>query len=147
MRRPAVLAGVLAAGLAVGASGCNLSLESLPQLGGQSGSGYKLHAVFDNVQNLAPEAQVRDGDSIVGNVTSISTSNYHADLTLRINKDVSLPAGTTAEVRFNTPLGDEYVELGQPTGHPAGPALKPGATIGPPDTKAAPSVEDLLAAV
>ena len=115
--------------------GCAISLQSLPKVstvGG--GSTYPLRAEFANVLNLPQDAQVRIGAQVVGQVGAISTSHYRADLTLDIDRGVRLPTRTTAQVRFDNPLGDEYVLLQPPTIVTVSAAhrarfLRPGATI------------------
>jgi phospholipid/cholesterol/gamma-HCH transport system substrate-binding protein len=146
-RRPLTLSVTIAAlALALCCSGCGLSLQTMPQLGSSGGSGYPLHATFTNVQDLAPNAQVRYGDAVVGTVSSIKAHDYNADLTMRITKGTRLPLGTTAQVRFATPLGDEYVELIPPPTGGTG-AMAPGTTLTLAQTSAAPTVADTLAAL
>lgn len=90
-------------------SSCALSLQSLPKISSVGNGTYTLHAVFANVLNLPDDAQVRNGAEVIGQVSDISTENFEADLTLDIKKGVQIPVGTTAQVRFDNPLGDEYV--------------------------------------
>ncbi len=140
--------GVVAlAGVALVGSGCGISLQSFPKFGAMSGPSYQLHAEFQNVLNLPANAQVRDGSAVIGQVTGITTKDFHADLTLKIRKSISLPAGTTAEVRFDSPLGDEFVVLNQPTTPTKGPPLADGAVLTTAQTSTAPSVEDTLSAL
>ncbi|MCU4186874.1 MCE family protein [Acidiferrimicrobium sp. IK] len=141
-------AGFAAAASAVAAlvSGCGVSLQSLPQIGGTA-SGYRLNAVFANVQNLAPNAEVREGDAVIGRVTSIKARDYQALVGMTIQHGVDLPAGTTAEARFSTPLGDEFIALTVPPINPGHPRLRPGATLSAAQTRAAPSVADTFAAL
>jgi phospholipid/cholesterol/gamma-HCH transport system substrate-binding protein len=130
-------------------SGCGfhgLSLQSLPKLGGVTSATYPIYATFANVLNLPVEGQVRVGPQVVGEVTSISASNFQAQVTMRIEKSVTLLEGTTAQVRFDNPLGDEYVLLTAPPDIQA-PPLRPGAQIPESDTGTAPSVEDTLGAL
>jgi phospholipid/cholesterol/gamma-HCH transport system substrate-binding protein len=127
-------------------SGCQLSLQGLPKPGGISGPHYTVRGVFTNVLGLPEGAEVRVGDVEVGRVQSISTHDFRAYLDMAIHQDVKLPVGTTAEVRFDTPLGDDFVELTPPAGTPNG-YLTPGSTIGEDDTATAPSVEDTFAAL
>lgn len=136
---------VAALALVAGASGCGISLQSLPKISGQSGPFYHLHATFSDVLNLPAEAEVRAGVATVGQVSSISTSNFHANVTLDIKTKVKLPVGTTAQVRFDSPLGDEYVLLTVPQGASSRGDLRNGATIT--ETSSAPSIEDSLAAL
>jgi phospholipid/cholesterol/gamma-HCH transport system substrate-binding protein len=143
-RRPLAVAGLVIGALVL--SGCGVSLQSLPQLGGPSGPAYTVHATFADVLNLAPEAIVREGDATVGAVTGITAHDYQAHVTMKIRRGIRLPADTTAEVRFDTPLGDEFVELTVPRARTDA-FLAPGATIPVGHTSAAASVEDTLAAV
>ena len=59
------------------------------------------------------------GAQVVGQVGAISTRDFQADLTLDIKKSVRLPVGTIAQVRFDDPLGDEYILLQPPSTPPA----------------------------
>jgi phospholipid/cholesterol/gamma-HCH transport system substrate-binding protein len=142
-------AGPVVAAAALLLSGCALSLQSLPKVSSLSASTYPIYAEFANVLNLPVEAQVREGAEVVGQVGSISTSNYQADLTLDIKRSVRLLVGTTAQVRFDDPLGDEYVLLQEP---PAGEELSlrflaPRGRIPEESTSTAPSVEDTFGAL
>jgi phospholipid/cholesterol/gamma-HCH transport system substrate-binding protein len=132
--------------LAAVASSCGFSLQAFPKLGSHLGPSYHLYATFTNVLNLPANAQVRDGSAVIGEVGSISAHDFKADLTLDIRKDVHLPVGTTAQVRFDSPLGDEYVLVTEP--HRSGGAvLERDAHIPVADTSTAPSVEDTLTAL
>lgn len=142
MRRlaPALVVAVLAVGL----GGCRFSLQGLPRPGGLSGPQYHLTAQFSNVLNLPIGAQVRVGDGAVGQVESISAHGYLAFVRMDIRRSVVLPAGTRAQVRFDSPLGSDFVQLTPPA---SGPPLRDGATIRVADTGTAPSVEDTFAAL
>lgn len=129
--------------LAIGVSGCGFSLQSFPKIGSQHGPSYPLRARFTNVLNLPADAQVREGAAVVGQVSSISTHNFLADLTLAIRRGIRIPVGTTAEVRFDSPLGDEYVLLTPPANQAKG-WLASDAVIPATATSTAPSVEDVL---
>jgi phospholipid/cholesterol/gamma-HCH transport system substrate-binding protein len=133
--------------------GCALSLQSLPKLAGTSGATYPVRAVFANVLNLPDDAQVRLGAEVVGEVSSISTQNFQADLTLSIEHSVRLLVGTTAQIRFDNPLGEEYVLLQAPVASSVAAAggtarfIQPDAAIAENDTSTAPSVEDTFGAL
>ena len=138
---------VMAFAVCLGGCGFHgISLQSLPKLGGVTSATYPIHATFANVLNLPVEGQVRVGPQVVGEVTSISASDFQASVTMRIEKSVTLLQGTTAQVRFDNPLGDEYVLLTAPADTQA-PPLRPGAQIPESDTGTAPSVEDTLGAL
>jgi phospholipid/cholesterol/gamma-HCH transport system substrate-binding protein len=153
LRRTVVTLAAVMAG-AVALSGCALSLQSLPKISGvSSGSTYPVHAVFANVLNLPTDAQVRVGAQVVGQVGDIGTQNFKADLTLDIKKSVRLPVGTTAQIRFDNPLGDEYVFLQAPStladaiGSTRTRYLGSGSVIPEASTSTAPSVEDTFGAL
>jgi phospholipid/cholesterol/gamma-HCH transport system substrate-binding protein len=145
MRRPAAAAVALAV-IPLLLGGCALSLQSLPKVGGGTAGTYPVHAVFTDVLNLPDDAQVRLGAEVVGEVSSIATQDFQADLTLAIHDGVRLASGTTAQVRFDNPLGDEYVLLTAPLGAPSG-YLPAGGTIAAGQTSTAPSVEDTFGAL
>jgi virulence factor Mce-like protein len=147
-RRPKVrwraVAGLVVVALA--ASGCGLSFQALPKPGGVSGPSYSLRAVFSNVLNLPVQARVLVGADQVGDVSSISTSHFEADLTLTIRKSIRLPRGTTAQILFVDPLGDEFIQLHPPAGAAHG-YLRNGDTVPESETSSAPSIADTLAAL
>jgi phospholipid/cholesterol/gamma-HCH transport system substrate-binding protein len=133
-------------------SSCALSLQTLPKITGSSGPTYPVRAIFGNVLNLPAEAQVRVGAQVVGQVGQISTQNFQADLTLDIKSDVHLLSGTTAQIRFDNPLGDEYVLLQQPSvaetsASGSSQYLQPNSLIPESNTSTAPSVEDTFGAL
>ena len=133
---------------ALASSGCGISLQSLPKLDSLPGPFYHVKAVFSNVVNLPANAQVREGAFQVGYVSGISASDFKATITMAIKKSVPLPKGTTAEVRFDTPLGEDFILLVQPTQLTANsPNYGPGSTIPETATATAPSVEDVLGAL
>ena len=132
----------------VAASGCGLTVESLPlPEPGQSGETYTLHAVFDNALNLPDQAKVKIGGSDIGVVTNIETKNYQAIVDMDVRSDISLPADAHAELRQATPLGDVFVALSKPATADTTQALKDGDTIGIDHTSAGATVEELLLSV
>ncbi len=131
--------------LAVLLSGCGLSLQSLPKPGVDTRGTYTLHATFADVLNLPIDAQVRDGARIVGVVGDMAERDYLAEVELRIKGTYRVPRGTTAEVRFDNPLGDQYIELRKPKVTTEG-YLPPGGRLALAETAAAPTVEDTLGA-
>jgi phospholipid/cholesterol/gamma-HCH transport system substrate-binding protein len=133
--------------LGLSAAGCGLSFQALPKPGGISGSSYPLNAVFANVLNLPLQARVLIGSDQVGEVSTISTRDYKADLTLTIRGAIKIPKGTTAQILFVDPLGDEFIELHPPAGRAKGPYLGAGATLSESQTDSAPSIPDTLAAL
>lgn len=146
MRAPWRLAAGVAA-LSAALAGCGASLQSLPKIGGSVPGGYPVHALFADVLNLPVGAQVRIGADVVGEVTAITARDFAADLTLTLKRSTHLPVGTTAEVRFDNPLGDEYVLLAPPATASAATFVAAGGTLPQRDTSTAPSVEDTFGAL
>jgi phospholipid/cholesterol/gamma-HCH transport system substrate-binding protein len=140
--------GAVLAAVVVATSSCGISLQSLPHIDSLSGPFYHVKAVFTNVANLPANASVREGAFQVGYVSNIAADDFHATVTMAIKKSVTLPAGTTMQVRFDTPLGDDFIAVVTPTNLTANaPPIKPGATIPQTQTTTAPSVEDVLGAL
>ena len=138
---------VTACGLALATAGCGTDgLASIPlPAPGLGSTGYTLTAVFADALNLPTKAKVKLAGADVGEVLSMVARNYTAVTQLRIRGDVTLPQGTTAELRTATPLGDVFVSLRPPAEeNPNAPMLKNGDTIGLDHTAAASTVESVL---
>ncbi|MBL1073193.1 MCE family protein [Nocardia sp. 2] len=136
----------LAVTAALGASGCGMTVESLPlPKPGAGGETYTIQAVFENALNLPDQAKVKIGGSDVGVVTKIETKNYQAIVDLAIRKDIELPVDSTAELRQATPLGDVFVAVSKPKSEPGQQMLKNGDTLQ--KTSAGATVEELLLSI
>jgi phospholipid/cholesterol/gamma-HCH transport system substrate-binding protein len=122
------------------------SLNVLPAPAPVSGATYRLDAVFKDALNLTVGAKVKQNGVVVGDVTSIGTHDYMAQVHMRISRSISLPVGTTAQIRFTSPLGEDYVALTAPQ-HPGAGVLAAGATLAIADTSSAPSIEDTFSAL
>ncbi|MDP9116595.1 MAG: MCE family protein [Actinomycetota bacterium] len=122
------------------------SLNALPSPPAVNGSTYTLHAQFTNVLDLPIGAKVKQSGAVIGDVTNISTKDFHANVTLQISTKTKLMLGTTAEVRFTTPLGEDYIAI-YPPAKTATKFFAPGDTLTQQFTGAAPSIEDAFAAL
>ena len=145
--RLAALAAVPA--LAVALAGCQLSLQGLPpppggELGGPT---FHITAVFADVLNLPQHAKVKLDGATVGQVTTITAKDFRAYVGIDILRTAQLPPGTTAEIAFTTPLGEDYISLHRPASTTAGSMLGEGATLPPTSTSSAATIEDTLAAL
>ncbi|MFH5211300.1 MlaD family protein [Antrihabitans sp. NCIMB 15449] len=128
-------------------AGCGLTVEKLPlPKPGVGGDSYTLNAQFTNALNLPDQAKVKVGGSDVGVVTDITTSNFVANIEMKIRDDVKLPEGTRAELRQATPLGDVFVAL-QMAPDTGGKTLGNGDSIKLEQTSTGASVEELLLSV
>lgn len=148
MATPSVRRGLraaLAAGMITLLSGCALGLDRLPLPAPvRGGDTYTLTAVFSSALNLPANAKVRLGGADIGQVESLTAKDFAANVTLRIRGNVPLRAGTTAEIRSATLLGDVHVALKPDHAAPDAPRLKNGDTIPLKSTTAAPTVEEVL---
>ncbi len=143
-RAAAVLAGVLLSGAL---SGCDfaglqdMSLPGGPDLGDRP---YEVTAEFANVLGLAEHSAVKVDGVTVGEVEDIRRSGWHAEVTLRLPRDVRLSPRATARVQQTSLLGEKFVSL-----HP-GPAtgayLADGDRIELPATSRGVEVEEVLGA-
>ena len=101
-------------------TGCAAGLDSVPLPSpGSRGGTYDLNAVFTDALNLPSKAKVRLYGADIGEVTSIEAVDFTAKVSMRIRHDVPLPAGSTAELRSATPLGDVFLQI-RPPGESAG---------------------------
>lgn len=143
-----VAALVTLAACSLGVAGCTFSLQGGPAPGGGlSGPTYNVTAVFGDVLNLPQRAQVKLDGVTVGQVTAVSARGFRAYVKMDIQRSIQLPPGTTAEVRFTTPLGENYVALQRPVKPGPGAALRDGGVLPESSTTSAATIEDTFAAL
>lgn len=168
--RRASLATAAVAAASVLLSGCGLlsgGVYDTPLPGGADvGSDpITLTADFDDVLDLVPQSSVKVDDVAVGRVSKIALNpdGYSAKVTIVVNRDTELPAGTTARLEQTSLLGEKFVSLERPgdpaddaatgddsqagtaaTSAPTGPPLKDGDEIPLADTTEAANVESVL---
>ena len=124
---------------------CSVGLEDLPlPEPGVGGESYSLHATFENALNLPTKAKVKLSGADIGEVASMVVQDYAAVVTMRIASGVTVEAGTTAELRSATPLGDVFVALRPPPEATGATPLREGDTIPLSSTSAAATIEELL---
>lgn len=144
--RPA-RAGVLAVGAVLSLLACSApDLNVLPAPPPVSGPTYHLGAEFKDALNLPLGAKVKQSGAVIGQVTDISTKNFVAHVDMDISRSVRLPVGTTAQVRFTTPLGEDYVAI-YPPQRASGKYLQADDVLTPASTSSAPTIEDAFAAL
>lgn len=101
-------------------------------------------AIFTDASEVVPRNDVRLNDVIVGEVTSVTLDGLHAKVAFAVDRDVSLPAGTRAELRQVSLLGEQYLAL-IPEGD-GGRELAAGSTIPLERTRRATDFEELVGA-
>ena len=95
-------------------SGCGWKgLNSLPLPGtqGRGPGAFEVKAQMADVMNLQPNSRVRVGDVEVGTVTNIQREDWHALVTMSLNRDVDLPANATARLGQTTVLGLSLIHI------------------------------------
>jgi phospholipid/cholesterol/gamma-HCH transport system substrate-binding protein len=132
--------------LALAAAGCaSGGLDQVPLPAPSIGPSYRLTATFANALNLPAKAPVKVNGADVGQVESMRAHDYNAVVTVRVRSGVSLPVGTTAELRSATPLGDVFIALTPPPDAAAGGrTLHDGDAIPQSGTSAAATIEEVL---
>lgn len=158
------IAVALAASAGLLLSGCGFKgLYSAPLPGGADlgGHPFTVTAYFADVLDLVPQSAVKVNDVPVGKVSKIVLSksngrcrtlqnpNAHwcAEVQMKVNGSVDLPANSHAEVQQTSLLGEKYVQLIAPAVHPAAARLTSGDEIPMLDTQSAPEVEQVLGAL
>lgn len=148
-KRPLAVALSIAA-LVYAVSGCGWrGLNSLP-LPGTEGNGpgaYVVQAQMPDVNNIQANSRVRVADVTVGHVTKIERQGWHALVTMRLNREVNLPANATAKIGTTSLLGSYHIELAAPKGEAPQGRLRGGSVITLSRGSAYPSTEQTLAAL
>ncbi|MGE2735419.1 virulence factor Mce family protein [Mycolicibacterium vaccae] len=145
---------VLAAGIVVpvvlGAGACGFrGVNSVP-LPGTAGTGadsITIQAQMPDVNNIEQNSRVRVGDVNVGTVTRIERQDWHALVTMKLDRDVDLPANATVMIGQTSLLGSLHVELVPPVDAPPEGRLRDGAVIPLAQAGAYPTTEQTLGAV
>ncbi|WP_394434617.1 MCE family protein [Streptomyces sp. SGAir0957] len=94
-------------------------VEDLPLPGGADlgAHPYTITADMKDVLSLVPQSAVKVNDVAVGRVTDIRLAGggqWAARVTMKVNGDVKLPAGTSARLEQSSLLGEKYVQLVAP---------------------------------
>ncbi|WP_285485520.1 MCE family protein [Amycolatopsis taiwanensis] len=149
--RKLVLAGAGAAAM-LALSACSFGgIYDLPLPGGADlgDHPYTVRAQFRDVLDLVPQAGVKVNEVPVGRVESIGLSpdGWNAEVTMRVNGDVHLPANALANIRQSSLLGEKYVELASPGTDLANGALTDNAEIPLARTNRSVEVEEVLGAL
>jgi phospholipid/cholesterol/gamma-HCH transport system substrate-binding protein len=148
MRR---LAGVLVATLALSACSDFGGIYDIPMPGGADlgDHPYTVRARFADVLDLVPQSGVKVNEVAVGRVEDIrlAPDGWTAEVTMRVNGDVELPANALAMLRQSSLLGEKYVELSPPPPAAADGRLTDGALIPLERTNRNTDIEEVLGAL
>ncbi len=110
---------------------------------------YTVKAQFRDVLDLVPQSGVKVNEVPVGRVENIALAKdgWTAEVTLRVNGDVQLPANALAQLRQSSLLGEKYIELTPPAQGQEQGKLADGAYIGLDRTNRITEVEEVLGAL
>ncbi|WP_020668446.1 MCE family protein [Amycolatopsis nigrescens] len=152
MRRTAKLTALAAAG-AVLLGGCSSfsGIYDIPLPGGAElgDHPYTIKVQFRDVLDLVPQSGVKVNEVPIGRVEEIGLTpdGWNAEVTIRVNGDVQLPANALANVKQSSLLGEKYVQLATPGPDQAQGKLGNGAVIPLARTNRSVEVEEVLGAL
>lgn len=135
--------------LVVALSGCGYSgLDSFPLPGGPDigEESYTVTAEFADVLNLTRQTTVKSDGVTVGRVDTIERTGWSARVTMRLRKDVKVPADVQARIAQTSLLGEKFVDL-QAGAATSSRLLADGATIPVSRTSRGSEVEEVLGAL
>lgn len=109
---------------------------------------YNVTAEFESSPGLRSGFQVTYLGTQIGTVKSVALEPGMSIVTLRIDRDVEIPADVTAQARRQSAIGEPYVNLSPRdlTNTETGPRLADGANISIEDTTIPINYEDLFTA-
>src|SRR5699024_7195684 len=130
----------------VALSSPRLALQALP-LGLSLGPGLSdVEMRFERADRLAPGAEVRYGERLVGRVDTVGTDGSDAVVGVRLEAETGVPADVVAEIRLPTALGTPYVALTPPRDGATAEKLEDSRLVPRARTGAGPGLEASLAA-
>jgi phospholipid/cholesterol/gamma-HCH transport system substrate-binding protein len=143
---------VLAAALALSACSTQFTgIYDIPLPGGADlgDHPYTVKAHFKDVLDLVPQSGVKVNEVPVGRVEDIQLApdGWTAEVTMRVNGDVRLPANALAMLRQSSLLGEKYVELSAPPPDEASGKLGDNAVIPIARTNRNTDIEEVLGAL
>lgn len=147
-----LLLSMAAAALAL--SGCSsqfTGIYDIPLPGGADlgDHPYTVKAHFKDVLDLVPQSGVKVNEVPVGRVEDIQLApdGWTAEVTMRVNGDVQLPANALAMLRQSSLLGEKYIELSSPPPGEASGKLANDAVIPIARTNRNTDIEEVLGAL
>ena len=118
-----IVLGLIGVALAAWAATNVLSIDAITRP-------YTISGDFPNAVGLQPRFEVAYLGVAVGSVSSVSLSDGHDVVRMKIDHGITLPVGLTAAASRASVVGEPYVELSPPLGYPGkGPFVRPGYVI------------------
>lgn len=136
-------------------AGCQfngLNSLAMPGTAGHGSGAYSITVEMPDVATLPQNSPVMVDDVTVGSVAGISAEQradgtFYAAVKLALDKNVVLPANSTATVAQTSLLGSMHIDLARPKDKPATGRLKDGSKISEANTGRYPTTEEVLAAL
>ena len=136
-------------------AGCQfggLNSVALPGTAGHGSGSYSITVDLADVATLPQNSPVMVDDVTVGSVSGIDAvqrpnGTFFAAVKLALDRNVILPANSTAKVAQTSLLGSQHVELAAPNDQPSVGRLVNGSTIQESRTNRYPTTEEVLSAL
>ncbi|WP_448492316.1 MCE family protein [Mycolicibacterium boenickei] len=131
-------------------SGCAFNgVNSLPLPGtvGHGSGATVYHVEIANVGTLESNSPVMMNDVVIGSVGTMMLRGQHADVEVRLQNGVSVPANVVATVGQTSLLGSQHLALDPPPGQPPLGQIAPGSTIALNQSSTYPSTEQTLSSL
>ena len=149
-RRRRIAAVAIGVAVLMGATGCEwdgLNSVSMPGAAGTGEGSWQVRIQMPNVTTLTRNSPVKVDDVTVGSVTGIELENWHALVTVSLDKGVHLPGNAIARIGQTSLLGSNHVELAAPTEVAPEGQLKNGDVIPLDRAGAFPTTEQTLSSL
>jgi phospholipid/cholesterol/gamma-HCH transport system substrate-binding protein len=136
-------------------AGCQfggLNSLNMPGTAGHGEGAYTVTVELPDVATLPQNSPVMVDDVTVGSVSGVSAvqrpdGSFFAAVQLSLDRNVRLPANSTAKVAQTSLLGSQHIELAAPVGQPEVGQLGDGSTIPLSQTGRYPTTEEVLSAL
>jgi phospholipid/cholesterol/gamma-HCH transport system substrate-binding protein len=136
-------------------AGCQfggLNSLNMPGTAGHGAGSYKITVQLPDVATLPQNSPVMVDDVTVGSVSGVDAvqrpdGTFYAAVQLSLDRNVNLPANSTAKVAQTSLLGSQHIELAAPKGEPGEGKLAEGSEIPIERTGRYPTTEEVLSSL
>ncbi len=140
------------AGLVAGCQFSGLNSLALPGTAGHGRGAFSITVELPDVATLPQNSPVMVDDVTVGSVSGVQAAerpdgSFYAAVKCALDRNVVLPANSTATVAQTSLLGSQHVELARPRNKPPEGRLRDGSRIREANTGRYPTTEEVLSAL
>jgi phospholipid/cholesterol/gamma-HCH transport system substrate-binding protein len=152
MNAPKILALGCSTLLLAGCQFGGLNSLDMPGTAGHGSGSYTITVELPDVATLPQNSPVMVEDVTVGSVSGIEAvqrddGSFFAAVKLSLDKDVDMPANSTATVAQTSLLGSQHIELARPVGEASPQKLRDGSNIPIGNIARYPTTEETLSAL